>query len=310
MTIEVVYYNEGEDPAEWLPALRQALPEANIRLWKEGDVAPADYALVWNAPKALFEGRRGLKAVFNLAAGVDALLASEVVPENVPIFRLEDAGMAVQIAEYAVYAVLRYFRRLDEYSKLQAEGQWGFLTPNDRNHFTIGIMGLGVMGTKAAAMLKPFGFPLKGWSRNRKTVPGVICYAGFEELPSFLSDVNVLVCLLPNTSETAGILNTDLFRMLPDGAAIVNLGRGALMNEDDLLDALASRKLHGATLDVVANEPLSHGHPFWQHPNVMLTPHIAGLTFCDETVAVVAQAVRCLERGEVPPGLVNRTKGY
>ncbi len=310
MTIEVVYYNEGEDPDEWLPALRQALPEANIRLWQEGDIAPADYALVWHAPKALFEGNRGLKAVFNLAAGVDALLTSGVVPEGVPIFRLEDAGMAVQIAEYAVYAVLRYFRRFDEYGKLQADGQWGFLTPHERNHFTIGIMGLGVMGTKAAAMLRPFGFPMKGWSRSRKTVPGVMCYAGQEELPSFLADVKVLVCLLPKTSETIGILDADLFRMLPDGAAIVNLGRGALMNEEDLLDALASRKLYGATLDVAAIEPLPQGHPFWRHPDVMLTPHIAGLTFCDETVAVVAQAVRCLEKGEIPPGLVDRIRGY
>ncbi len=310
MTIEILYYNEGENPDEWLPALRAALPEANIRQWQAGDTAPADYALVWHPPEDLLRNRKGLKAVINLAAGVDALLASGIVPENVPVFRLEDAGMAIQMAEYVVYAVLRYFRRFDEYAQLQAHQEWAFLTPRDRKRFTVGIMGMGVMGKAAAEKLKPFGFPVKGWSRTPKQIEGVACYHDRESLSDFLKDVAVLVCLLPKTQETLNILDAALFDRLPDGAFLVNLGRGALLDERALLQALETGKIRAATLDVTAVEPLPKDHPFWQHPGITVTPHIAGLTFCDETVVSVAGTIRQLECGEMPTGLVDRKRGY
>lgn len=310
MTIEILYHNEGEDPDEWLPALKAALPEANIRQWQAGDIAPADYALVWHPPEGLLENRKGLKAVFNLAAGVDALLASGAVPEDVPIFRLEDAGMAIQIAEYAVYAVLKCFRRFDEYARLQERREWGFLPPCNRKDFTVGIMGMGVMGKAVADKLKPFGFPLKGWSRTPKQIERVSCYHGKESLTRFLKDVKVLVCLLPKTDETVHILNAGLFEKLPDGASLVNLGRGVLLDEKDLLAALEAGKIRAAILDVTAIEPLPKDHPFWHHPSVTITPHIAGLTYCEETVASVAAGIRQLECGEIPSGLVNRNSGY
>lgn len=157
--MRILYYNEGEDPNEWLPKLAAALPEADIRLWQEGDTEPADYALVWHPPAALFENRQGLKAIFNLAAGVDSLLRlSHVIPSTIPIFRLEDAGMAIQMAEYVTHAVLRYYRRFDEYERLAREKKWEMLDPFKRQDFTIGIMGMGVRGTAVAQALSAVRF--------------------------------------------------------------------------------------------------------------------------------------------------------
>ncbi len=310
MTIDILYYNEGEDPSVWLLALSAVLPEANIRLWQEGDTAPADYALVWNAPEGVLKDRKGLKAVINLAAGVDKLLASGLIPADVPLYRLEDAGMAIQLAEYALHHIIGWYRRFDDYRAFQQKQQWREVTVPRRSDYTVGIMGLGVMGKVLAEILKPFGFALKGWSRSAKQVEGVDTYHGAEGLAGFLKGVNALVCLLPNTPQTRGIINADLFSQLPDGACLVNLGRGAHVNEDDLLDALASGKIHAAALDVTAVEPLPQEHPFWSHPSISITPHIGGLTYWDETVGQVADIIHQLEQGSQPGGLVDRQNGY
>ena len=310
MSIDLLYYNEGEDLAVWLPALQAVLPDANIRVWEEGDTAPADYALVWNAPEAVLKDRKGLKAVINLAAGVDKLLASGLIPESLPLYRMEDAGMAIQLAEYALHHIIGWFRRFDDYQKLQQKQQWCDLVVPKRRDYTIGIMGLGVMGKVLADILKPFGFAIKGWSRTAKQLDGVDTYHGQDGLPGFLKDVNVLVCLLPNTPQTVGIINADLFSQLADGACLVNLGRGAHVNEKDLLAALSSGKIHAAALDVTAVEPLPQDHPFWTHPAISITPHIGGSTYCEDTVDQVADIIHQLEQGRTPGRLVNRQLGY
>ena len=309
--MRILYYNEGENPAEWLPKLAEALPEADIRLWHEGDDDPADYALVWHPPEALFRKRKGLKAIFNLAAGVESLLAlSHVIPAGIPVFRLEDAGMALQMAEYVTYTVLRYFRRFDEYDKLSKNRIWEPLDPYKREDFTIGIMGMGIMGTAVAQALKPFGFPIRGWTRNKKNLTGVDGYFGREQLPAFLKNVRILVCLLPLTAETTGILNLDLFRQLQRGAYLINAGRGAHLVENDLLDALKSGLIRAATLDVTRQEPLPQDHPFWNNDNITVTPHIGALTICSETVEQVAYYLRAFERGEALTSEVDRKEGY
>ena len=311
MTMRILYYNEDENPAEWLPKLAAALPEADIRLWCEGDDAPADYALVWHPPEALFRDRTGLKAIFNLAAGVDSLLAlSHVIPANIPIFRLEDAGMAVQMAEYVTHAVLRYYRRFDEYDKQAKNRTWEMLEPYNREDFTVGIMGMGIMGTAIARSLEPFGFPIRGWSRRRKTMTGVDCYSDTDQLPAFLENVRVLICVLPLTAETTGILNLDSFRHLRHGAYLINTGRGAHLVDNDLLDAMETGLIRAATLDVTNVEPLPPDHPFWKNDKITITPHIAALTICRETVEQVASYIRAVERGESPTSQVNRNTGY
>lgn len=309
--MRILYYNEGEDPAEWLGELKTALPDAEIRLWHEGDNAPAEYALVWNPPKSLFRGRTGLKAIFNLAAGVDSLLAMrDALPPGIPVFRLEDAGMAIQMAEYVAHAVLRYFRRFDEYEKQAQNRIWNMLEPYKREDFKVGIMGLGVMGKAVADALKPFGFPLRGWSRHKKNLPGIACYAGKEQMSTFLNKLRVLVCVLPLTAETYGILNRDCFQRLQHGAYLINVGRGAHLVENDLLEAMQAGYIRAATLDVTDQEPLPTDHPFWNNQTITLTPHIAALTFCHETVEQVADFIRAFEQGNMPTRPVNPVAGY
>ena len=309
--MRILYYNEGEDPNEWLPKLAAALPEADIRLWQEGDTEPADYALVWHPPAALFENRQGLKAIFNLAAGVDSLLRlSHVIPSTIPIFRLEDAGMAIQMAEYVTHAVLRYYRRFDEYERLAREKKWEMLDPFKRQDFTIGIMGMGVMGTAVAQALSPFGFPVRGWSRHKKNIGFVDDFHGDNQLEAFLKDLRILICLLPLTPETKDILNMDRFQKLQKGAYLINMGRGAHLVEEDLLTALETGQIRAATLDVTREEPLPENHPFWKKENITIPPQIGALTFCQATVEQVTRHIHAFEKGEKLTSLVDRNTGY
>lgn len=309
--MRIIYFNEGEDNAFWLAGLRAALPQAELRLWLAGDNKPADYALVWKPPAAMLAGRTDLKAIFQLAAGVDGLLnMGDALPQGVPIIRLEDAGMAVQMAEYVSYAVLRYFRRFDEYEQLAGNKEWQFLDSHKKSDFTVGIMGMGALGQRIAKALLHFGFPIRGWSRNRKSVPGVECFAGDVALDDFLQDTRILVCVLPLTTITTGLLNRDTLNKLSYSAYLINIGRGAHLVEADLLATLASGQIAAAMLDVTSEEPLPPAHPFWDEPRITITPHMAGETFRDASVRQVAEKLLAFERGEKVSGLVNRTCGY
>ena len=309
--MRILYHNEGEDNAFWLSGLRSALPQADIRLWLPGDNQPADYALVWKPPLEMLAGRTGLKAIFNLAAGVDSLLEmGEALPHGLPIIRLEDAGMAVQMAEYVTHSVLRYFRRFDEYDLQAKERDWEFLASHRKADFTIGIMGLGALGSRVAQALLHFGFPVNGWSRNKKILPRVHCFAGDEALNDFLRATRVLVCALPLTAATDGLLNREALCKLEHGAYLINVGRGAHLVEADLLEALDSGRIEAATLDVFRDEPLPLGHPFWQAPRITITPHVAAETLRDATVRQVAEKLLAFERGEPVSGIVDRSAGY
>jgi len=309
--VNIIYYNDGEDNAYWLAGLRAALPRADIRLWLPGDDKPADYALVWKPPVDMLAGRTGLKAIFNLAAGVDALLGfGDALPKDVPILRLEDAGMGMQMAEYATHAVLHHYRRFDEYALQAQQQEWRYLETPLKRDFTVGILGLGTLGRQVAQALQQFGFPVRGWSRSRHSVSGVRCYAGRDQLGEFLEETKALICLLPATAETAGILNRDTLGQLAFGAYLINLARGSHLVEADLLDALESGRIAAATLDVAAQEPLPPGYPFWRHPRITLTPHIAAATLRDETVRQVTEKLLAFDRGETVTGMVDRQKGY
>ncbi|MEA5097337.1 MAG: glyoxylate/hydroxypyruvate reductase A, partial [Burkholderiaceae bacterium] len=224
--------------------------------------------------------------------------------------RLEDAGMGVQMAEYAAHAVLRYFRRFDDYQQQAQKREWQFLASNRKRDFTIGLMGLGAIGSRVAQALLHFGFPLRGWSRSRKNLPGVQCFAGDHALDEFLEGAKVLICLLPLTQETAGILNRDTLNKLAYGAYLINLGRGAHLVETDLLAARTSGQIAAATLDVFDEEPLPTDHPFWRDPHITITPHMAAETWRDDTVRQVAEKLLAFEHGEAVTGIVNRIRGY
>ncbi|HBL4689840.1 glyoxylate/hydroxypyruvate reductase GhrA [Citrobacter sedlakii] len=312
--MDIIFYHPTFDTPWWITALENAIPNAKVRAWKPGDNDPADYALVWHPPVEMLEGRR-LKAVFALGAGVDSILSKLKAHPNmldtaIPLFRLEDTGMGLQMQEYAVSQVLHWFRRFDDYQALKNQRQWQPLPEYSREEFTVGIMGAGVLGAKVAESLQVWGFPLRCWSRSRKSWPGVESFAGTEELGAFLSQTRVLINLLPNTAETVGIINGELLDQLQDGAYVLNLARGVHVNEDDLLDALNREKLKGAMLDVFSREPLPADSPLWAHPRVAMTPHVAAVTRPAEAVAYISRTIQQLENGETVSGQVDRTRGY
>lgn len=296
----------------WLRDLRTALPHAGIRVWQSGDTASADYAIVWKPPAEMLQGRPELKAVFNLGAGVDAILKLNVVPDTLPLIRIDDGGMAVQMAEFATHAVLRYYRRLDQYERQARSngGEWKPLPPFERSGFGIGVLGLGVLGQRICESLQHFGFEVSGWSRSPKTLPGVKAYAGNAQLNEFLRNARVLICMLPLTPDTAGILNRDTLSQLPRGAYLINLARGGHLVEADLPPLLESGQIAGATLDVFQEEPLPPQHPFWKDPRIAITPHISALTVRSEAARQIAEKIAALQRGEAVVGLVDRNKGY
>jgi glyoxylate/hydroxypyruvate reductase A len=308
--MRLVLHATGGKPDAWLKDLQTELPDASVRVWQEGDHEAADYAVVWTPPLQVLQ-LPGLRAAFNLGAGVDAILQFGAdLPEDLSIVRLDDAGMGMQMAEYVSWAVLRYFRRFDQFAEQARNGQWRFQKPHDRRDFSIGILGLGVLGTRIAQALAEFGFRLNGWSRTQKDVPGVQCFAGHEGLHPFLAGSRVVVCILPLTTETRGILNAVTLGRMPSGSYLINVARGDHVVDEDLLKLVQNGHIAGATLDVFQEEPLPASHPFWQEPRITVTPHIAALTLRGDSVRQIAGKIAAMERGEAIAGLVDRIKGY
>ncbi len=313
--MKIIFFHPESDAGQWINGLEQRLPTARVRAWQPADRQPADYALVWHPPTAMLTGRDELRGVFILGAGVDALLNQlrqhpRMLPAGVPLLRLEDTGMAAQMIEYVVFAVLGYYRRFDEYRLLQARRQWRELSLADKQDFTIGVAGAGVLGQQVAQALVTLGFPVRCWSLSPKAIPQVTSFAGEQQLADFLSGTRLLVNLLPNTSATRGILDASLFRQLVRGAYIINVGRGAHLNQPDLLAAIDSGQIAAATLDVCAEEPLPAADALWHAPRVTLTPHIAAATLPALAMDNIAENIRRIENGLPPFGKVDRVKGY
>jgi glyoxylate/hydroxypyruvate reductase len=292
----------------WVEALSAALPQATIEGWSPG--APqADYAVVWSPPQQFLDEQWRLKALFNLGAGVDALMVRRLRPDTM-VVRLEDGGMAVQMAEFVCHALIRHFRELDVYQAEVRQGMWSDRRPRSRAEMPVGIMGLGVLGEHVARAVAQFDFPVRGWSRTPHSVPGVRCYSGQAEFVEFLAASRVLVCLLPLTAETENIMDRQTLERLLPGGYVINVARGAHLVDDDLIALLDSGHLAGAALDVFRVEPLPVEHPFWRHPKITLTPHTSARTLRDESVAQIAGKILALERGEPIGGVVDAKRGY
>lgn len=299
------------NPDTWIKPLQALIPEAKICPWTdEGPKVGAQLAIVWNPPGDIFLREPDLKAVFNLGAGVDAVVKLPGLRQDVAVVRLEDAGMSAQMAEYAVYALVRASRRFDEYEKQQQKQVWQPLPDIQRKKWTVGVMGLGVMGTRVAQTLAGLDYPVAGWSRSAKEIAGIDSFCGAGQLPEFLARTRVLINTLPLTPETAGILCRNTLQQLLPGAYLVNVGRGEHLIEDDLLALLDSGHLAGATLDVFREEPLPQGHPFWKDGRITITPHTAAASLREETIAQVADKIRRYMRGEPLTGVVLRDRGY
>jgi glyoxylate/hydroxypyruvate reductase A len=296
----------GGDEHRWRAAMAEALPEARF----EHDGDDVDYLVAWRPGPDLFERLRVRKAIFNLGAGVDAMLSVATLPAGVHVYRLVDAGMAEQMCEYAVATVLRAFRDLDAYASAQSRTQWAPRERRDKRTFGVTVLGLGVLGRAVVDALTPFGFPLAGYARTPCVIPGVEVHAGRDGLRACLAGAMVCICLLPSTAGTRDFFDAERLSWLPHGAHLVNLARGDLVVDRDLIAALDRGHLAGATLDVFREEPLPASHAFWHHPKVTITPHVAAVTRIDESVRQVAAGIRRIEAGDEPPGRVDRAHGY
>jgi glyoxylate/hydroxypyruvate reductase len=307
----LLFYSETDAPEPWRDAFARALPQLPFRVWPEpGADEAVRYALVWKPEPGLLSRLPNLKAIVSLGAGVDHILRDPQLPQGVPIIRLLDAGFAQQMAEYSAYAVLHFQHRMQEFLAQQSNADWRQLDPGLTRDWNVGVMGLGVIGGHIAQRLAALGFPVLGWSRSARRIDGIDSFHGDSGLQQFLPRARVVVNVLPLTPETEGILDARRFALMPRGAFVVNIGRGAHLIEQDLLDALDAGQLGGAMLDVFRKEPLPSDHPFWRHPKIVVTPHVAGVTIPSEAESQVIEIVKTLERGEMPPGVVDRSRGY
>lgn len=311
----MLYIYAREQQAEYLSLLQQSLPnlDQNIEIvgWPTS-VPPEDvtYIAAWMPPEDFFRPYKNLKTIFALGAGVDKFLARTDIAPEVQIVRLTDAGMAQQMIEYCLYGVLHYQRQMDFYAFQQQQNQW---QPRDTclaRDVRVTVLGLGELGCRVATFLSQMGYVVSGWSRTQKEVEGVTCYAGQTGLENVLSQTDVLFSVLPSTPETQHLLNQHSLALIPKGSAIINAGRGSLIDEPALLALLEQAHFRFVLLDVYAKEPLDPAHPFWQHPRVIMTPHVAADTIVADAVTQICDNLRRIQQGQTPTGLVSRSQGY
>ena len=298
----------GLPPEPWVQAVQQAFPGATVSAWTPG-AAPADHAIVWAPPQQFIDEQKGLQTLFNIGAGVDALLQLKL-PPSLKVVRLDDAGMSVQMAEFVCHAVIRHFREFDGYDADTQAGKWSYRKPRSRADFAVGVMGLGVLGERVAKALQLFDFPVNGYSRSAKDLRGIRCFSGAQGLSDFLQATRVLVNLMPLTPETENILNQTTLSQLQKGGYVINVARGKHLVEEDLIHLIDSGHLAGATLDVFRTEPLPADHPFWQHPKITVTPHTSARTLREESIAQIVGKIQALQRGDPINGVVDPQRGY
>jgi glyoxylate/hydroxypyruvate reductase A len=308
--VTFLYKSVPERGRVWQKLFADALPDLPFRVWPDiGDPADVRYLAAWQPSAELVRDLPNLEVLFSVGAGVDQLDLSGI-PAHVAVVRMIEPRLTQAMAEYVAMSVLALHRNLIDYVAAQRERRWSPIELVPAEQRRVGIMGLGTLGLAAIEALRPFGFPLAGWSRSERSIPGVQCFAGPEALAGFLASTDILVCLLPLTDETRSILNRDLFALLPDGAGLINAARGGHLVESDLLEALERGGIAGAILDVMAEEPPPPSHPFWQHPRILITPHMASNTDAETGGRALLENVLRHRRSEPMHGLVRRELGY
>ncbi|MBZ8133788.1 glyoxylate/hydroxypyruvate reductase A [Afifella sp. IM 167] len=310
------------NPARWLTSLQERLPDEKvIALEPDGsfagtdaELAETEYLVAWKPQAELFARLPKLKAILSVGAGVDHLLDIPTLPD-LPIARIVDPDLTNRMVEYVAWQALHHLRLGPSYQALQRAGQWRALPQPAAREVTVGIMGLGVLGIASAELLIQLGFRVTGWSRRAKDVAGVVGYHGDGQLRAFLGDTDILVCLLPDTPKTRGMLSAKLFGQLRQdgplgGPILINAGRGRLQNEADIAAALTNGLLRGASLDVFAEEPLPASSPLWKLDNLFITPHVASVSDPAVLPRLIARQVKRMEAGEELQYLVDRSAGY
>ncbi|MFO0144271.1 MAG: 2-hydroxyacid dehydrogenase [Betaproteobacteria bacterium] len=323
--VRVVLCARESAAQQWLAGFERAFTSSGIAvelLFRDAsdqdarpDAPQANVAIVWKPPAALFDEQRRLRLIFNLGAGVDALLALPNLPRDVTLIRLEDAGMAPALGEYVLTAVLRVYRGFDRYAQQQRDARWAPLPLADKRDVTVGVLGLGVIGGAIALRLRDQGFAVRGFARTPKTLPGIDCRHGMLQsldgaFGAFLDGLQVLVSVLPLTDETVGVLNAGSLARLAPGAHLINVGRGGHLVDADVLHLLDRGQLGAATLDVFGMEPLPADHRYWRHPRVLVTPHVSAVTELEPAVAQIADKLAAWQRGAPLGGVVDFARGY
>jgi glyoxylate/hydroxypyruvate reductase A len=282
-----------------------------MRIWPEtGRVEDVVAALVWKHPEGALRRFPNLKLIINLGAGVDPIFADPQLPDGIPIVRLVDPELTRGMTEYVVLHVLAMHRRMPELAAAQRAARWNYIHPPDTRLTRVGLMGLGNLGSHAAEMLARHGFRLSGWSRRPKTLPGVDCFHGRDQIGRFLEGCDIVVCLLPLTAETTDLIDASVLAQFPRGAAFINAGRGPIVVETDLVAALDSGRLRHAVLDVFRTEPLPPDHPLWRHPQVTVTPHNATAGHPRTAAPQIVDNIRRVLAGQAPLNVVDRGAGY
>jgi glyoxylate/hydroxypyruvate reductase A len=302
-------------PPGWGKYWHEPLAAANVRMFIHGQdeyaLGDIDYALGFRPKPGFLKTLPKLKAIFSLGAGIDGFLVDPEFPRHIPLVRFVDETLSREMAQYVVMHVLIQHRAERRFAAAQREGKWRqAMLDRPTEQTRIGILGIGEIGTVAAERLRDLGFPVSGWSRTRKSVPGVKPFVGAGELDAFLAQTDILVCVLPLTPQTRHILNAQLFAKLPKGAYVINVARGGHVNEPELIAALDSGHLSGATLDVFETEPLPESSPIWKHPRIIATPHVAAITSPVAAARYVIDGIAAMERGEKLANIVDMERGY
>lgn len=308
-SILIVYESENLEPL--ITGLKESIPDIDIHIWPEVDKPEKIEAIItWQPPLAIMAKFPQLKVIISLGAGVEHILRDSYLPQNVPIVRMVEPCLTSKMTEYILLAVLRFHRQAFAYQKSQKAQHWQPLPLPETSSRNIAILGLGVLGSDAARKLNTLGFTVRGWSRKPKNIDGIECFYGQDQLKFCLSKCQVLVCLLPLTPKTEGILNGETFSVMSQGGYLINVARGQHLVEKDLLEALDSGQLSGACLDVFHQEPLPETHPFWSHPQITVTPHIAIQTDSESYIKSIIDTIGCLRAGLPLQNVVNHQRGY
>ncbi|GAB1584674.1 2-hydroxyacid dehydrogenase [Phyllobacterium phragmitis] len=304
-----LFRSDSERGAVFREVFARELPDLEFFHSSEDvDAEKVRYLVTWTVPDDIAR-YRNLEVLFSIGAGVDQF-RRESIPDHVKIVRMVEDGIIRMMQEYVLLGVLTLHREIIAYREQQKRQLWQPLAVSQASERRVGFLGLGMLAQAAIERLKPFQFPLAGWSRSKKEIDGVTCFHGADQLAGFLGQTYILVCLLPLTEETRGILDAQCFSLLPMGARFLHVGRGPQLDQQALTEALDSGRLAAAMLDVTDPEPLPEGHPLWSHPKVMITPHIASVTQPHTAALSVIENIRRHRAGNKLIGLVDRTLGY